>query len=128
MTFNHPIWDQQDLQAARKTMMKLGATPEQRITSTASAREQGFLAALELLYGAGTKAQRDLAYMRAMEQLAVRYPDDHEVQLFYALSLFGVQAGVRDTATYMMCTALAQDVFSREPEAPGRCTLPDPWR
>jgi len=119
MTFNHPIWDRQDLQAARKTMMKLGATPEQRITSTTSAREQGFLAALELLYGAGTKAQRDLAYMRAMEQLAVRYPDDHEVQLFYALSLFGVQAGVRDTATYMMCTALAQDVFSENPEHPG---------
>jgi hypothetical protein len=72
-----------------------------------------------LLYGGGTKAQRDLAYMRAMEQLAARYPDDHEAQLFYALSLFGVEAGVRDTATYMLCTALAQDVFSENPEHPG---------
>jgi len=54
-----------------------------------------------------------------MEQLAARYPDDHEVQLFYALSLFGVEAGVRDTATYMLCTALAQDVFSENPEHPG---------
>jgi hypothetical protein len=119
MTFNHPIWDQQNLEAGRAALMKLSETPEQRITSTPAAREQGFLAAIELLYGAGTKAQRDLAYMRAMEQLAARYPDDHEAQLFYALSLFGVAAGVRDTATYMMCTALAQDVFSENPEHPG---------
>ena len=119
MTFNHPIWDRQNLDGGRRALLKLGPTPEQRITSTSAPREQGFLAAIELLYGGGTKAQRDVAYMRAMEQLAARYPDDHEVQLFYALSLFGVQAGVRDTATYMMCTALAQDVFSENPQHPG---------
>jgi hypothetical protein len=119
MTYNHPIWDRQDLQAGRAALMKLGASPAERIPRTPAAREQGFLAAVELLYGDGTKAQRDLAYMRAMEQLAARYPDDHEAQLFYALSLFGVEAGVRDTATYMLCTALAQDVFSENPEHPG---------
>jgi hypothetical protein len=119
MTYNHPIWDRQDLQAGRAALLKLGGSPEERIPRTPAAREQGFLAAVELLYGAGTKAQRDLAYMRAMEQMAARYPDDHEVQLFYALSLFGVEAGVRDTATYMLCTALAQDVFSENPEHPG---------
>ena len=119
MTYNHPIWDRQDLQAGRAALLKLGASPAQRIPSTSEPREQGFLAAVELLYGAGTKAQRDLAYMRAMEQLAARYPDDHEAQLFYALSLFGVEAGVRDTATYMLVTALAQDVFSENPQHPG---------
>jgi tetratricopeptide (TPR) repeat protein len=119
MTFNHPIWDRQDLDGGRRALLKLGPEPEQRITRTVAPREQGFLAAVELLYGGGTKAQRDVAYMRAMEQLAARYPDDHEAQLFYALSLFGVQAGVRDTATYMMCTALAQDVFSENPRHPG---------
>jgi tetratricopeptide (TPR) repeat protein len=119
MTHNHPIWDRQDLQAGRDALLKLGASPEQRLATTAAAREQGFLAAVELLYGPGTKAQRDLAYMRAMEQLALRYPQDHEVQLFYALSLFGVHAGVRDTASYMMSTAIAQDVFSENPQHPG---------
>ena len=119
MTYNHPIWDRQDQQAGRAALLKLGSSPAQRIPKTADPREQGFLAAVELLYGAGTKAQRDVAYMRAMEQLAARYPDDHEAQLFYALSLFGVEAGVRDTATYMLCTALAQDVFSENPEHPG---------
>jgi len=119
MTYNHPIWDRQDQQAGRAALLKLGGSPAQRIPKTPDPREQGFLAAVELLYGAGAKAQRDVAYMRAMEQLAARYPDDHEAQLFYALSLFGVEAGVRDTSTYMLCTALAQDVFSENPEHPG---------
>jgi hypothetical protein len=72
MTHNHPIWDEQDLQAGRAALGKLGATPEARRARTPVAREQGLVAALELLYGTGTKKQRDRAYMRAMEQLACR--------------------------------------------------------
>ena len=119
MTHNHPIWDRQDLPAGRAALAQLGATPEERLTRTPAAREQGLLAALEALYGQGSKAQRDQAHMRVMERLATEFPEDHEVQLFYALSLFGVQAGVRDTATYMLCTAIAQNVFSDNPRHPG---------
>jgi tetratricopeptide (TPR) repeat protein len=119
MTHNHPIWDEQDLRAGRAALAKLGATPEARLAKTPVAREQGLVAALELLYGRGSKKERDRAYMRAMEQLASTYPEDHEIQLFYALSLFGVQAGVRDVPTYMLCTAIAQGVFSENPEHPG---------
>ena len=119
MTHNHPIWDEQDLPAARAALLKLGATPAERMARTPVAREQGLLAALEKLYGPGVKAERDQAYLRAMEQLAAQYPEDHEVQLFYALSLFGVQAGVRDTSSYMLATAIAQGVFSENPQHPG---------
>mgnify|MGYP001819695823 CR=1 FL=1 len=94
MTHNHPIWDSQDLAAGRQALAKLGATPDQRLSAAPSERERGFIMALELLYGAGTKAQRDVAYMRAMEALAANYPGDQEAQLFYALSLFGVKAGL----------------------------------
>jgi len=119
MTYNHPIWDEQDLAAARAALLKLGASPAERLARTPVAREQGLLAALEQLYGSGTKAERDQAYLRAMEQLAGQYPEDHEVQLFYALSLFGVKAGVRDIPTYMLATAIAQGVFSENPRHPG---------
>jgi hypothetical protein len=119
MTHNHPIWDEQNLPAARAALLKLGPSPAERLARTPVARERGLLTALEQLYGPGTKAERDQAYLRAMEQLAAQYPEDHEVQLFYALSLFGVRAGVRDTPTYMLATAIAQGVFSENPRHPG---------
>ncbi len=119
MTYNHPLWDRQDLTAAREVLMKLSATPEQRLAVSEDPKEQAFLASLEILYGPGTKAERDQAYARAMESMALQYPEDHEVQLFYALSLFGVNAGVRDIPSYMLSTALAQNVFSANPQHPG---------
>jgi tetratricopeptide (TPR) repeat protein len=119
MTYNFPIWDEQDLEGARAVMHRLGSTTEARLASTAAAREIGLLSALEVLYGPGQKSERDLRYMQAMEQLAVRFPEDHEIQLFYALSIFGVSAGVRDIPTYLLATAIAQAVFSDNPRHPG---------
>jgi len=119
MTFNHPIWDQQDLESGRSALRKLAVTNEQRIASTGEAVEKGFLQAIDILYGEGSKSERDRKYARAMEQLAANFPENQEVQLFYALSLFGVQAGVRDIPTYMLCTAIAQSVFSVNPSHPG---------
>lgn len=119
MSHNHPIWDEQSLDAARHALMKLGATAEARLSKTPVAREKGLLATLEVLYGPGTKSQRDQDYMRAMEQMAAQFPEDHEIQLFYALSVIGVNAGVRDIPSYMLATALAQSVFSQNPQHPG---------
>lgn len=119
MTHNRPIWDRQDLAAARAVLTKLSATPEQRLAVTEDPKEQAYLAALEVLYGEGSKSQRDQAYAQFMENMALQYPEDHEVQLFYALSLFGVNAGVRDIPSYMLSTALAQNVFSANPQHPG---------
>ncbi|HKX55859.1 MAG TPA: hypothetical protein VJN01_07155, partial [Xanthomonadales bacterium] len=119
MTHNHPIWDRQDLAAARAVLTKLSATPEQRQAVTEDPKEQAYLAAMEVLYGEGSKSQRDQAYAQFMENMALQYPEDHEVQLFYAMSLFGVNAGVRDIPSYMLSTALAQNVFSANPQHPG---------
>lgn len=119
MTFNHPIWDEQDLEAGRAALHKLAATSEKRLAATPDPRENAFLQAVDILYGEGSKAERDRAYSRAMERMVAHFPEDHEVQLFYALSLFGVQAGVRDVPTYMMATAIAQSVFSANPQHPG---------
>jgi len=119
MTFNHPIWDQQDLEAGRAALNKLAVTGAQRIASTDDPVEKGLLQAIDVLYGTGSKSERDRSYARAMERLAAQFPENHEVQLFYALSLFGVQAGVREIPTYMLCTAIAQSVFSANPLHPG---------
>jgi tetratricopeptide (TPR) repeat protein len=119
MTYNHPIWDEQDLEAGRQALLKLGNTPQARQESTPAAREKLLLDALDTLYGQGTKAERDRVYMRKMEKLAARFPEDPEIQLFYALSVFGVQAGIRDIDSYMLATAIAEAVLAENPNHPG---------
>jgi len=119
MTHNHPIWDEQDRDQARAVLNQLGAGPGARQSLTPSQKEKDYLAALDILYGDGGKAERDQAYMRYMEAMAERYPDDDEVRLLYALALMGTTAGVRDYATYMQSAAAAQSVFYRNRRHPG---------
>ncbi len=119
MTFNQPIWGRQNREAANAVLLKLGDTPSDRQDSTPAAREKLLIGALDILYGDGPKADRDRAYMRRMEQLAARFPEDHEIQLFYALSVFGIHAGVRDIDSYMLATAISEAVFAENPRHPG---------
>lgn len=119
MTYNHPIWDQQDRDQALATLIRLGINAKARAAKAPAAVERDFLAAVDVLYGEGSKAERDLAYLRFMADMANRYPDDHEVRLFHALAYFGVHAGVRDIPDYLRAAAIAQDVFSANPQHPG---------
>jgi len=119
MTHNHPIWDEQKLETAQAILNKLGSSAEARQSKTTSQKERDYLAALDVLYGDGPKVERDRAYMFHMQQMAANYPDDHEVQLFYALAIFGASAGVRDVPAYMQSTAISQGVFYTNREHPG---------
>src|SRR5262249_26066699 len=90
MSYNHPLWAQQDLAAARAVLEWLAPTPEARAQKAASEKERAFLGAAErLFYGPDDKLERDKAYSEAMARLYGRWPDDHEVATFYALSLLG---------------------------------------
>ncbi len=119
MALNHAIWGEQDLVAARAILQRFGPERVARLARISDERERGFFAAVEDLYGDGTKVERDRAHARAMETLARRYSDDDEVQLFYALALFGAHAGVRDVPDYLRAAAIAQHVFTRNPLHPG---------
>lgn len=119
MVHNHPIWDDQDSDKARAVLNELGASAAARAEKTDSQKEKDYLESLEILYGTGPKAGRDLNYMRYMEQMAQRYPGDHEVRLLYSLSIMGTSAGVRDIPSYIQSTALSQSVFYANREHPG---------
>src|SRR6266446_1915403 len=58
MTFNHPIWMQQDLKAARDALNKLALTPATRRAKAKTEREKDYLDTLEILYGEGSKEER----------------------------------------------------------------------
>ena len=119
MTYNHPIWMQQDLAAARAVLGRLGASPEARTGRAKTERERDYLRTLEVLYGDGSKEERDLRYADAMATLHRRYPDDVDATAFYALALLGTAHAGRDFATYMRSAALLEEVFPTHQHHPG---------
>jgi tetratricopeptide (TPR) repeat protein len=114
MTFNHPLWAQQDREEALKALAKLGPRGSLQV----SAHEQRYLDAVATLYGEGSKQERDIAYMEAMRNLHEDYPDDLEAAAFYGLSILG-SVYERDFRTYMKAAAVLEDVFARQPQHPG---------
>ncbi len=119
MTYNHPLWQQQNREAALKALARLAPSADARAAKAPNDRERQYLGAVETLYGTGSKHDRDQAYMRAMARLSDTYPEDMEARAFYALSILGSRDGVRDFATYMRAAATVQPVLDANPDHPG---------
>jgi tetratricopeptide (TPR) repeat protein len=119
MTYNHPVWMQQDRDAAQKALSKLGQTPDARLAKAPTEREKDYLRALDVLYGTGEKNARDLAYADAMAGLYRKYPADADAAAFYSLALLGTAHAGRDFATYMRAAAVVEPVFQEFPTHPG---------
>jgi tetratricopeptide (TPR) repeat protein len=119
MTYNHPVWMQQDRDAALKALTKLGPTADARLAKAGTEREKDYLRALDVLYGAGDKIARDVAYADAMASLYRKYPTDADAAAFYALALLGTAHAGREFATYMRAAAVAEPVFRDHPNHPG---------
>jgi tetratricopeptide (TPR) repeat protein len=121
MSYNHPLWAQQDLEAASKTLSRLDATPAGRTGKAKLPKEKAFLDAIQVLYFApGEKLARDQAYSQAMARMYAQWPDDHEVAVFYALSLLGtVRPGDTGFRRQALAASIAQSVFQQNPNHPG---------
>jgi Flp pilus assembly protein TadD len=119
MTFNHPVWMQQDLASARAALNRLAASPALRRSKARTDREKNYLDAVEILYGDGAKEGRDLRYEDAMAKLHARYPDDVDAAAFYALSILGSAHAGRDVATYMRSAAVLEEAWISHRDHPG---------
>ncbi|HEX8526776.1 hypothetical protein [Allosphingosinicella sp.] len=119
MTFNHPVWMVQDAEAARAVLARLAPTPAERSGRARTERERGLLEAVEILYGEGSKEERDRSYSVRMEALALRYPDDVDIQSLYALSLLGLAHDGRDVRLYMRAAAILEPLFAAHRSHPG---------
>ena len=119
MTYNHPLWAQQDLAAARAVLQRLGSTPAARLAKAGTERERDFLRAIEVLYGEGSKEERDLKYADAMAAVHGKYPNDTEAAAFHALALLGTAHQGRDFTIYMRAAAILQPLFYTHPRHPG---------
>lgn len=124
-SYNHPVWQEQDRDAAMKVLKALGVTVAERQAKAPTQREKDYLMTLEVLYGNTTesegrsKEERDDLYREAMKELHEAYPSDHEITTFYGLSILGSAHEGRDFATYMKAAAVLMDVWNANKEHPG---------
>ena len=120
MSYNHPLWAEQDIAAARLTMQRFGKTRKERLEKTPTERERMYMEALEILYGEGDKLTRDKAYEKHMGKMHEMYPDDTEAAVFHTLSILGtVRRG--DSGYYRQVRAgtIALELFQKYPNHPG---------
>src|SRR5688500_11281962 len=114
MTYNHPLWSEQDPAAARRVLEKIKETP--KLTE----RERAYLNAVKVLYGDGDKRARDTTYSAAMEKIYRGYPDDLDAAAYYSLSLLGlVRSDDKSYRLQARAGAIALDVYQKNSNHPG---------
>jgi len=121
MSDNHPLWYQQDMAAATAALNRLAPDFQGRLNKAPTEKEQAFLTAVETLYfSPGDKLQRDFAYAGHMAGMHERWPDDHEISVFYALSLLGtVRRGDQGFRRQALAASISQQVFAENENHPG---------
>ncbi|MEQ8410988.1 MAG: hypothetical protein RIC51_10915 [Erythrobacter sp.] len=120
MTHNHPLWEEQDRDAARAILARLAPTREARAVKARNALESAWLDALETLYSdQGTKEERDLAYLAKMRAMLADYPDDIDVRAFTGLAVLGSSHGGRQVPIYMAAAGILEPGFMTHERHPG---------
>ena len=119
MTYNHPVWMEQDAAAARAVLARLAPTRTERLARARTPRERAWLDAVETLYGEGDKEARDFLYSERMRALHESDPTDVDARAFYALSLIGLAHQGRDTGLYMRAAGLLEEAFPANTGHPG---------
>jgi tetratricopeptide (TPR) repeat protein len=118
--YNQPLWYNENADKARAALARLGATRDARVRKAPTAREKGYLDALEQLFGDGDKRSRDRVYTERMAELHRRFPEDDEAGAFYALALLAtIPTGQRNPDVSLKAGAIATEILRRNPEHPG---------
>ena len=120
MTHNHPLWEEQDRDAARAILARLAPTAEERAAKARGPREKAWMDALETLYGdTGSKEERDHLYLAKMRAMLAMWPDDIDVRAFTGLAVLGTSHGGRDIALYMEAAGILEPGFMTHEQHPG---------
>jgi len=108
-----------------KRLLQLGRESAERgeMLGAKTERERAYLAAVGNLYRdfeSTPQQARWLAYRNAMRDLAAKYPEDHEGQIFYALALaVAADPGDKTYADQLEAGTLLEKLFEEEPTHPG---------
>ncbi len=121
MTYYHQLWEPPIAPVKVSTAQKEIQLAQQ--IGSPSERERQFINAASLVYqdaAAVSYSTRALRYEDAMSRLAAKYPQDVEVQVFYALALLANASPADKThARQKQAAALLEPLDRRYPEHPG---------
>jgi tetratricopeptide (TPR) repeat protein len=99
------------------------ALEKARAAGPKTQRERDWIEALSVYFRDHEKVAVDIrlrAYNAAMEQMALRYPDDYEVQANYALTLqASAPKGDLTYANQLKSAAILEKLFDQNPQHPG---------
>ena len=101
----------------------LAAIDKAKETGAKSERERDYIDALSVMYVDYDKTPQQArvqSYLKKMEALAAKYPDDDEAQIFYAITL-NVAASPADKtyANQLKGAAILEPIWQRQPMHPG---------
>lgn len=120
MSLYHPVWVPPKPEDLKKGMAAVGKA---RSAAAKTQRERDYIAAIEAFYKDSDKAshrERALAWRNAMQQLSMRYPEDREAAIFYALALIGTApASDRTYANQKRAAEILNRILPDEPNHPG---------
>ena len=119
MTYNHTLWQRQEIEDARAALTKIASTAEERQARAKTTIEKDFLKAVDILFAEGTKYERDVKYSEFLESLRSKYPNNNEVSAFYAISLIGSSRNGRNDELYDKSAKIAQEIIKVNPNHPG---------
>ena len=120
MSLYHPLWAPPipaEMQRAAAAVQKLSAV------GARTQRERDYLSAIQTFYKDADKVDhrtRSVTYEKAMEQIFIRYPQDQEAAVFYALALLGTSlASDKSYANQKKAAEILNKVLATQPEHPG---------
>jgi len=119
MTYNHSLWQKQEKEEALKALGKLSRLPEERINLAQSELEKDLIKGTNILFGEGTKFERDVTYENYMSGLVDKHPENNEIKAFHAISLLASSRNGRDEKLYNKCAEIAQGIIKENPKHPG---------
>jgi hypothetical protein len=101
----------------------LAAIEKAKAVGAKSERERDYIDALSVMYVDYDKIPQQArvqSYLKKMEALAAKYPDDDEAQIFYAITL-NVAASPADKtyANQLKGAAILEPIWQRQPQHPG---------
>jgi hypothetical protein len=117
------LWNPHAAPPAKNLAEGAAALAKGKEVGARTERERDYLTALSAMYADFDKVDhrtRVLAYVKAMEQLAAKYPNDDEAQIYYALALnVGASPADKIYANQLKGAAILEKIWVRQPDHPG---------